>query len=435
MKKTIWCVIVLFLINVFSKDGIAQEISLQNFTAFNTLSNSWQLKGNVEVNPLKEGSFRTEDGTGLLVGSSTSGSAGNITTKKDHGNIALEFDLLLSHEASAVVWLQGRYGLRLADSWKDKKLTLSSNGAIIPPNTEGVGAMGYLPSHNVARAPGTWQHVKIVFDAPRFGPDETKTRGARLVSVEQNGVVIHENQYLSAPSSEALYTQEQTEGPLAFQIKKGHIAIKNVSVTKYIKEKVQLEDLNYQLYMEKFLDDEFIYWGGGEGDQIFLPDLSGLQPEESGVATQIHTGMVQGKDNDFALNFEGQLQVPISGEYQFEIVPNGVGIFELDGKELARWDALHDKGTTKVTADLEAGNYPFLQLYVNYGQPQAGLFVEGPGIKRQALHKGGEIPQGSSTEPIILTPGDRPLVQRSFLYFGNRKLLTCMNVGDRKSVV
>lgn len=413
----------------------AQEIKLDNLNSFQSPVEGWEVQGDVLVNPLNKGSFNIQEGSGVLVGSASQKSENpSLKTRMTHGDVALEFDVLLSHGASAILFLQGRYGIRLVDSWEDGKLDLLGNGVIIPPGKKGGKAAGYLPDMNVARAPGTWQHIKIVFDAPRFDENKQRVRPARIVSFEENGRVIQENQYMAAPSNGAPYIKEQSEGPLAFQALKGHIAIKNIDVTKYTGEKVQLEDLSYRLFMEAFLDDEFIYWGGGPGDHIPLPNVAKTQPDQQGAIENIETRMVRGKDNDFALVFDGKMNIPKSGKYQFEIVPNGIGSFELDNEELTRWDALHNKGSTSFTTELKEGTHDFKQLYINYGQPRAGLYITGPGIKRHALHEGGDIPEGNTTEPIVLKPGKEPLIQRSFLHYDNQKLLTCMNVGSPKGI-
>src|SRR5699024_5924896 len=130
------------------------------------------------------------EGTGIVTGTASSGSSPTISTKQHYGDLMLEFDVLVSHDAAATLWLQGRYGLKLADSWKAKRMAPASNGAILPPSTKGTTRMGYLPAINVARAPGIWQQVKVVFNAPKFNSKGVKMKNARLMSLEQNGITI-----------------------------------------------------------------------------------------------------------------------------------------------------------------------------------------------------------------------------------------------------
>lgn len=408
----------------------AQTVSLDDLGAFANPSNAWKTAGEVQVHPLHEGSFEVADGSGLLVGAAPqAGESSDIVTKMVHGDLALEFEVLLSHDAAATVWLQGRYGLRLSDSWRKNRLNGFDNGALVAPHAKGVATVGYGPWMNAARAPGVWQRVRIEFEAPYFNAEGEKTRDARIESVEQNGGVIQQNQLLPAPGQEAPFRDEVAEGPLTFRVERGHIAIRNIHYTKYTDQQVGLEDLTYNLYMESFLDDEFIYWGGAEGNRVSLPDLSSHDPTEVGEAELMHTKMVRGRGNDFALVFKGQMHLPDSGDYTFEANPQGVGAFKVDGEELFRWDGLHEKGSYSRTTPLREGTHSFTLTIFNFGQPNVGLYVEGPGIKRHPLHQGGTIPEGELVEPIVLSPANGPRIQRSFMFHRGQKLLTCMNVG------
>lgn len=430
-------ILICFIFFNFASITLAQKLPLVDLSAFEKPTDHWQIVGYVSVNPLVKESFETGRGKGILVGTALpAGENSTLETNMQHRDIAVEFDMLLSHDASAVVWLQGRYGLRLADSWKFDRLRLSDNGAIIPPQLNGAEALGYLPSMNAVRAPGTWQHLKLVFEAAQFNSDGVKIQRARLKSVEQNGIVIQENQYLPSVSKGALFSNESSKGPLVFQVSNGNIALRNIEITKYGDKKVKFEDLSYQLYLEKFLDNEFVYWGGAPGDQIPIPDFSSRKADQEGDISQIHTNMSRGKGNDFALVFKGTLLIPKSGHYNFEAVQNGVGAFSIMDEELLRWDVLHHKGNTNTTVELSQGKYDFTFINVNFAsasdgnQSSMGLYVEGPGIKRHPLHRGGQFPQGNSTEPILLNPENGPLIQRSFLkYSDDEKLLSTVSVG------
>lgn len=413
----------------------SQPVVQNGFESFNVPTDGWIFQGDAEVNPLKPGSFKSRTGKNILVGNTLpDGLPVSFSSKRNYGDVIVEFDILMSHNASGAVFLQGQYGVRLADSWGESRVNLGTNGAIIPSGEKGASTIGYLPSENISRAPGTWQHVKMEFEAPQFNSAGDKIKPARLVSFEQNGLVVQEYQYLPVPSKKVVDLNDQAEGPLTFQVTEGQLALKNIEVTEISKESVQLENLSYQLYQGTFLQDDFIYWGGTQDTHIPIPDLIQLQADEEGDIDQINTQMIRGKSNDFAISYKGNLHIPISGEYTFEVIPNGIGSFELNGEERIRWNVLHNKGNTSFKVTLQKGVHSIRQLYVNYGQPRAGLYVEGPGLKQQALHDGGQIPSGSSVEPLVLTPANSPLLQRSFLYHNEQKLLTCMNVGSPKGV-
>ncbi len=415
--------------------AVAQEIPLSDLSAFQDPPENWEIVGEVVVDPRVKRSYTVLSGSGILVGAASSSvGAAELKTKSTFGDHVLEFDVLLSHGAAAEVLLQGCYGFRVADSWGAHKLGHLDNGALVAPAVEGVAALGYGPNTNAARAPGVWQHVRVVFDAPRFDVQGSKTREARILLVEQNEVLVQENQYLPAPSKGATCANETTEGPLVLRVSRGQVAIRNIKTIKYSGRLVGLEKLTYKLYVDTFLDDDFVYFGGDGGDRVLLPDVSVLEPTQAGEVERIDTRMVRGLGNNFALAFEGRIRVPVSGTYRFEAAANSIGSVEIDGDELTRWDVLHGKGSTAGDVSLREGDYPIRLLYVNFGQPRAGLFVEGPGIRRQPLHMDSAVPEWTSPEPILLTPADGPLIQRSFIYFEGEKLLTCMNVGSPDGV-
>lgn len=434
-KKNFWPSLACTVLLIIAGNVTAQQVPLEDLNAFQLPSKHWSIGGGIDINPLRKGSFKKGRGKGILIGATpqTNGSA-DIKTKMTHGDILLEFDVLLSHGASAVVWLQGRYGLRLTDKWNAETIRYSDNGALIPPLGESGGSWGYLPNMNSTRAPGVWQHIKIRFDAPAFDASGSKTNPARIVSVRQNGLVIQENQYLQTPGQGAPFTDEVAEGPLVFRIGKGDIAIRNIRYTKFTGKEVELEELTYRLYLDEFLNDEFVFWGGGDGDVVQVPEFGSYEANESGDLKSIHTLMARGLGNDFALVFEGKVRIPESGTYTFEAIQNGLGSFAVGGKELFRWNSIHGKGSTSSSIELAQGVHRFTLSYINHRQPYTGLYVEGMGVKRQPLHQESAISGENLVRPIVISPKDRPRIQRSFLLYGGKKLLSCINVGNPNGI-
>ncbi|WP_395260020.1 family 16 glycoside hydrolase [Halalkalibaculum sp. DA3122] len=401
-------------------------------SAFDENSNGWQIVGEVTANPLKN-SFQTSDGEGILVGSAAS--SGDLRTKMKHGNISIEFDFLLSHKASAVIWLQGRYGIQLANVSNVKGSTFPlTSGSIIPVQSDKITGIGNLANMNVAHAPGIWQHIKIVFEAPQFDNNGKKTKNARIVSVENNGALIQQNKYLPGVSKNAETGKEASEGPIIFQINKGDIAIRNVNYMVSSGPKIKMRNITYKIYKEKFLDGDFFY-NEREDEIISLPNLTSREPTNSGKLEWLGTGMLNDDKDDYAIVFQGELDVPISGEFKFKTVQNGVGAFQLNGKELFRWDAVNRKGKFYDNITLKKGTYPFKLTYFNFANPQVGIEVNGPGIIDQQLFKERETNIVSNTSPIIIKPThESPLIQRSFTLFEGQKLLSGINVGYSEGI-
>jgi hypothetical protein len=90
----------------------------------------------------------------------------------------------------------------------------------------------YAPRQNASRAPGLWQHLKISFQAPRFDRDGNKTEPAKMLRVELNGVLVHENVELSGPTRGGIGDEKAT-GPLRIQGDHGAVAFRNIKVTDF----------------------------------------------------------------------------------------------------------------------------------------------------------------------------------------------------------
>jgi hypothetical protein len=62
------------------------------------------------------------------------------------------------------------------------------------------------------------------------------------------------------------------------------------------------------------------------------------------------------------------------------------------------------------------------------------LFVEGPGVRRQALHEENGVGRGNPSGPIVVQPGDEPTLLRSFMNHGEVKRTRVVSVGDPSGV-
>lgn len=204
---------------LFSPDqGLAQSeqptfttLPLNDVNAFKSPVPNWRLVGSVRADLNKVHALTTEPGQGIFVFSpSTKGGSRDaqltpLSTNLQHGDIDLEVEYLVAPQSRAGLYLQGRYGIQLADSWESRTARVSDNGSVAerwdagrPPGQNGYE--GHPARQNVSRAPGLWQHLKISFQAPRFNAQNQKTRNARLMRVELNGVTIHEDIELTGPT-------------------------------------------------------------------------------------------------------------------------------------------------------------------------------------------------------------------------------------------
>ncbi len=212
------------------------EISLNDLALFKTPGQTWSLASGVVANLNDQNALSFTKGTGILVNLPTKKNNGSdLFTVAEHGDLVLELDYLLAKGANSGIYFQGAYELQLEDSWTKTTPLSSTNGGIYErwddSKPEGQkGFEGYAPRQNVSKAPGVWQHLKVIFVAPRFDAAGNKTSNAKFVSVELNGVLIHDNVQLFGPTRGG--AQEKATGPLRLQGDHGAIAFKNIKTSK-----------------------------------------------------------------------------------------------------------------------------------------------------------------------------------------------------------
>jgi hypothetical protein len=213
------------------------EIGLSDLSSFKNPGKTWSIAGGVTANLNEVNALNVTKGTGILVNIPTKKDHGSdLLTVGEHGDILLELDYMMAKGSNSGIYLQGIYEIQLEDSWLVKKALSSNNGGIYerwddakPEGQKGYG--GYAPRQNASKAPGLWQHIKIAFQAPRFDAAGKKTANARLVLVELNGVLIHDNVELFGPTRGA-NSQEKALGALRLQGDHGAVAFKNIKTGK-----------------------------------------------------------------------------------------------------------------------------------------------------------------------------------------------------------
>ena len=132
-------------------------------------------------------------------------------TFKDH-QIHLEFRLPLMPDkrgqarANSGIYIQGRYEIQILDSY----------GLEGRDNECGGIYKVAAPRVNMCAPPLTWQTYDILFHAPRFDAAGDKTEDARL-SVAHNGVLIHEDLALPAPTPGGVGGEVSEPGGLYIQ--------------------------------------------------------------------------------------------------------------------------------------------------------------------------------------------------------------------------
>ena len=85
------------------------------------------------------------------------------------------------------------------------------------------------PRVNASKAPGQWQQLEIVFQAPHF-QDGKKVANARFVKVTLNGQVVQENVEMEKQTPGGVVGREAPTGPLMFQGNHGEVAYRNIEM-------------------------------------------------------------------------------------------------------------------------------------------------------------------------------------------------------------
>ena len=270
---------------------------------------------------------------------------------------------------------------------------------------------GVPPRLNASRAPGLWQHLDIVFRAPKFD-GKRKIANARFVRVVLNGAVVQENVEVTGPTRAAPFEDERATGPLMIQGDHGPVAVRNIQYKAYTGI-AKLNDLRFRAYT---------------GDEMDSAWIGTHKPVREGAAAGLSSAPAEAT-NKFAVAFDGALTVPTTGRYRFIINLDWVGAepamqgpavagatLSVDGKPVLAHRGAARRAMADV--DLTAGKHAFaLSFFKNrqYGaERDLKLWIEGPGVERQPLHDESLLSTaGTPISPIVLeaTDGARAAAQ------------------------
>ncbi len=423
-----------FKVSAQKKELPYTSISLQNLNVFKPAGSNWKIVGDVFYDLRKAGEGKTKPGTGVLVNEPSAKSQENLFTTMEHGDIELDLDFMLDKGANSGIFLQGRYEVQLLDSWGVQNPTSADGGAIAArwDDTKPEGQKsyeGHAPAQNVSKAPGLWQHLNIVFRAPRFNAKGEKVADARFVKVMQNGVTIQENIGVTGPTRGAAFQDEKPLGPLMLEGSHAPVAFRNIRYKAFGTEPVTLTDMTLRSYEGKFNK---------------VSEFDALAPATE-MKVDVLEHLAPGDKNNFAGKIAGTLHVPRTGDYLFNLAlkwipldtkpdsPNGGGELAIGDQQVFRFDG-KTVGSGAAMVHLEAGDHPLvLSYYKTYSHWYAPsnditLSVEGPGVPFTLLNA--PLRAADPVGAIKVLAENGPVMQRSFIEHQGDKKTHVISVGE-----
>jgi Domain of Unknown Function (DUF1080)/PA14 domain len=433
------CLVVLAVIGLESPTASAQQaatsatvLPLDDLRSFKPTAGNWQIVGGASADRNVDQAFTTTPGTGILANIQTESARDNLFTTWEHADIELDLEVMMPRGSNSGVYLQGRYEIQLLDSWGIAEPSAADIGGIYErwdeARPEGQkGYEGHAPPINVARAPGLWQHLNIVFRAPRFDAAGRKTRHAAFVRVALNGVVLHENVELTGPTRASAWDDEAARGPLMIQGDHGPVALRRISYRQYGPEQVTVSNLRYGYYKGSF------DWQ--------MPDLADLVLALEGPAPAIDAALADTVKR-FALQFTGNLDIPVTGDYVLDVAHSARVRLDIDGKTVLtdrdeNAAAPGDFALRTTRLRLSKGSHPFTLTYAKgnwHSVPTAlGFYVAGPGLLRAELTASGSLP-ADAFAAYDIAPDGEAWIQRNFVMHRGAPRTHAMSVGEPSGI-
>lgn len=411
-----------------------QQILLDDLSSFKETDGNWIIAESAQADRNEDkGPFKITSGTGILVIQSTAEKKSHLFTQMEHGDIDLEIDVMMPKGSNSGIYFQGRYEIQLFDSWGKETATSADMGGIYQRWDDGRGKgnerfEGHAPSVNASRAPGLWQHFSISFQAPRFDANGNKIASARFIRVALNGVEIHKDVPVNGPTRAAAFEDEKAMGPLMIQGDHGPVAIRNIRFKKYGQEQASFSDLTYSFYPIEI--DE-------QNDNFFI-DFPDAVATQTGSVDSI-SRYLSPENKNYILAFNGKINLPDSGKYLFEIKAAGGAVLLIDEELVIDFEGNNNYRTDAGIGEiaLAAGPHTFEMKYLHnhhFWNQGLGLWVEGPGLKKQALHAPGSPAYIAPSPPILIEPTGEAIVHRSFLMHKGKKRTHVASVGDPSGV-
>ena len=235
MFNRVWIaaiVVFAFSLSSFAADEAAAgapNLIGKDFTGWklrNEKASHWKIGGDVKLDPANARQLEVSGQPGdvpILVNDLKEKQHGcDAISEKEFGDCEVHVELMVPKGSNSGVYLMGRYEVQVFDSYNKKNPSPADLGGIYA--THAPDAANYQP-----KAPGEWQTLDIVFQAPRFDNGK-KTADAKFVSVKLNGQEIQKDVDTPKPTGSEISNKEASTGPIMLQGDHGAVAFRNLRV-------------------------------------------------------------------------------------------------------------------------------------------------------------------------------------------------------------
>jgi mono/diheme cytochrome c family protein len=198
--------------------------------------------------------------------------------------------------------------------------------------------------------------------------------------------------------------QESTEPPLSTTVPLGNLAAKYTvaSLSAFLRDPLRARPsgrmpglsldgteasdvASYLLRDLKATERPNLAYQYFEGSWSTVPDFDGIKPVATGRAVGFDLTLAHRPDN-FALKFEGDLQVNAAGDYVFHLTSDDGSKLWIDGQLVVNNDGIHANQETSGGILLTKGTH---RLVVGYfdggGETELEVEYEGRGVRRQPV--------------------------------------------------
>ena len=409
---------------------------LTDLSNFKSEGTNWVIGSAVTSDFQKPWDLSFESGSGILVNNvkdqgvrdqDNAADGAHLFSNIEHGDIEIEFEVLLPKESNSGVYFQGRYELQLRDTAEDEQLSSDDLGGVYAQwknadQKETIG--GSAPILNAARSAGLWQKFKVLFRAPRFDAQGNKTANAKFDHIYLNDYLIQKNVEVTGPTIGSPHADEVALAPFMIQGDHGPIAIRNIDYKTYTNESVKLSNLTYKVFKGKF---------------DYIPDFSTLEVIKEGAAENFDDlESLAGMNDGFCMVFEGDIQVPRDGQYLFETGIDDGGNTYIDGQLIVHNQGDPGYGTERGVVELTKGTHKLKQSYYEevWGA-RINMKIEGPGMEKAEFPMRDQ-PQATTDWPVqsdfVLEVGDEPELIRGFADHYGQKKTHILSVGTPQGI-